>query len=1120
MLLSAALADPVIVTTGNGVSVDVAEGDAVSQVDRISVQDGGSLYKTGKGTLNISIPAVIQSNPLYLGIRQGTVKIASGGVAPDETADDLAALTVMSNAAFWVRADEATGLVVTNGGFVAQWRDVREGAVSDPAAAHAYPYAEPRWDTSLSSKPLYGVPPNMTTAFGQPAVCFGGWGSSQKMWWFKPDGKEFKLSGIRHAFIVQGVKSSYGFAVMARNGQNADFHVGTASGNVGGPIWVSFSGDGRAMRDASRTYLNGTIIDGPTTAPPKGENFLLDVRFMGLDANAGAFFTDRDINGRTGGDYLSEVLVFTNKISDVDCELVSRYLLKRYRLNRQPEVTLQTARDTTVECEVQEGECLDAGVSVTGVGSMTKTGLGTLVMPFQKTAFDGDFKLREGDARVRTPVKFCVNSGENVTITADNTIDMNLSSSEGVQNEFGKRGTGALRVERLPSSVSKLRVEEGELALVAPLSSKAFDNFGIAAGSGTPGRFANGDFSAMTNSYKTSGSVEVLYSSATRGEKLDWVAYNNEDWGYTPQVMFVNYDLFDGGGHGKWPCGGVEPPKSRYFLSIKGDATAESTFTITEKGRYALKFFAQGRYDQNSQHHSPIRVMIGPDAAHLETLGVVVATKEDKWLNYAYPTGLLTPGTYMIRLATETTGKDNCTSFADFALEQMAEVDADVVYRIPNGDFESRDLPLTQTTFTTNLALRGWTFDQGAFYNTYTNASHPGVGAYFNDVVLHITAAARTSMYGNNRCRLAICENKGCVAQTTFTPPAGTYRLRGDVRSYNGYWCTSTPKTLEFRNYPSIEARVIIGDATKVLGTMTTKIQVDTSFVWENSFTVDGTQAVTLQLESKASGGAAMIDNLVLVADSGTAEYVADGSFSSYPSGWQWISHTDSAVPGLSYSKAERMNMESQFNIDNWSTDASCNSWCARICQRGELRQSIAFEKAGLYRLRFRAHSRPNGPNGGYLSGLNPIEAYLTKDGVRSEIGWQHVGNTNFMDHVMDFRVPAAGTYDLSLQGMCDGTAGRCWPSGNDHSTLLDDVSVTRIEDNVANTADIPEDLIVTVSEKARLRLDFTGTNVVKRLVLGGRRVTGVVTAETHPDFVMGPGALSVPKHGFYLICR
>jgi len=173
-----------------------------------------------------------------------------------------------------------------------------------------------------------------------------------------------------------------------------------------------------------------------------------------------------------------------------------------------------------------------------------------------------------------------------------------------------------------------------------------------------------------------------------------------------------------------------------------------------------------------------------------------------------------------------------------------------------------------------------------------------------------------------------------------------------------------------------------------------------------------------------------------------------------------------------------------------------------------------------MYRLKFRTHSRPNGPNGGYGSGQNPIETYLTKEGVTYAIGWQHTGNTNFIEHVMDFRVPAAGSYDLSLRGLCDGTAGRIWPSGRDQSTLLDDVSVVRLGEDVEETADLPETVAIAVDENARLRLDFLGTNKVRRLTLGGKRVTGLVSAATHPDFVQGPGTLNVERHGLYLICR
>lgn len=1128
MLAASVSADEILIGRGGSSTVNVPSGDPVVQTDRVSVQDGATFYKTGEGEFRLSNAAVLQNNPLDLKVRQGSVTVDFAGAAPDETADDAAAVEIMNRAAFWVRADVAAGLVVTNEKYVVQWRDVREGAVTDPAAAHQYAYALPKWDASLSAKPLYGKPPCLASHKGQSAVYFGGFKSSQKMWWYKADGSELKLTNIRNAFIVQGVSNSYGYAVMSRSNGSADFHVGNTGGDVAGPIWVAFAGDGKAMRDASQTFLNGNYVDGAVAQPPRSANFLLDVRFLGLDASAGAFFTDRDINDRTGGDYLSEALVFTNRLTAVECERVSRYLLKRYGLAQKPVLALATAAGATASFSVPEGTTLAGGFSFSGVGSITKGGTGTIRFPWQDgLSFDGDFRLLDGIAYLNSPYKFRVLGGEDVTVSANNAIAEPLTMTGGTPDEFGKKGSGALRIDGVPETVTKIRVEAGELALTSPFSEQGLGKQPLVPGQGRSGTFANGDFTVMTNSYPTTGQLDILTSSGTSGSCLDWTGLNNSDWQYTPQVFFVNYDQFNGGTAGKWPSGGVAPPKSRCFLAVKGDATAWSTFTVPAAGEYVLSFFAQGRYNLANAHHSPIAVKIGPDADHLTTLGVILSAQEDNWQPYEYETGRLEPGSYQIWLVTETTGKDNCTAFADFALTQLAEHDGTVAYKIPNGDFETLAAGVRTTSFTTDLRLEGWTFEQGTYFDSYPSAAHPGIGACFNGVTLYNTVLARPAIYGANRSRLAFAENKGSHAETTFTPPPGTYRLRGELMRYSGHWSTynkadGTTTYCSPRNSPVVEATVTIGGAAQSLGTVTTAHFDPVQVTWNRSFTVDGTQAVTLRLANTASSSAGTLDNLVLVSASSGVELIADGNFETGGSSWEWIDNKDASVTGLSYSKAERLTISSDFNRNNWSTDPSAGNYCARICQRGQIRQSVTFPAAGLYRLSFRAHSRPDGPNGGYGSGQNPIHVYLTQSGstATNEIGWAFVGSTNFVEHVMNFHVPAAATYNLNLQGLCDGTEGHLWPSGRDQSTLVESVSVKGIEGDVEDCTSIPESVSVSVAKNARLRLDYPGTNKVEAVRLNGVRVTGLINAETHPEYIQGPGALFVERHGCVLIFR
>ena len=58
------------------------------------------------------------------------------------------------------------------------------------------------------------------------------------------------------------------------------------------------------------------------------------------------------------------------------------------------------------------------------------------------------------------------------------------------------------------------------------------------------------------------------------------------------------------------------------------------------------------------------------------------------------------------------------------------------------------------------------------------------------------------------------------------------------------------------------------------------------------------------------------------------------------------------------------------------------------------------------------------------------------------------------------------------------------------------------------------------IAADAHVHLGFEGTNQIERLRIGGRTVTGVVSASTHPDVFTGPGALLVEPHGMTILIR
>jgi hypothetical protein len=142
--------------------------------------------------------------------------------------------------------------------------------------------------------------------------------------------------------------------------------------------------------------------------------------------------------------------------------------------------------------------------------------------------------------------------------------------------------------------------------------------------------------------------------------------------------------------------------------------------------------------------------------------------------------------------------------------------------------------------------------------------------------------------------------------------------------------------------------------------------------------------------------------------------------------------------------------------------------------------------------------------------GHNPVRAWLAQDGVTNLIGWTRVDDTPLVRREFLFHVATAGPYRFGLQGM---TANSPQFPGTDQNALIDGVSIEPVTDLAPNSMPLPESLMLSVASGAFVQLDFADTQRVDRVNLGGRFVSGVISQETCPDFVAGPGALyAIPK--------
>ena len=180
--------------------------------------------------------------------------------------------------------------------------------------------------------------------------------------------------------------------------------------------------------------------------------------------------------------------------------------------------------------------------------------------------------------------------------------------------------------------------------------------------------------------------------------------------------------------------------------------------------------------------------------------------------------------------------------------------------------------------------------------------------------------------------------------------------------------------------------------------------------------------------------------------------------------------------------------------------------------------EDVALPSAGTYRYTFYVHSRLNDKTGTYRH--NPLRFWVEKkgSGVTNVIGQVDCYNSDWVQRFFDFTVDDAGTYRLALQGCDNPTAA----SKHFHEAHVDAISVKQIvRGKRGEEATFDPDLKIRVAEGAKLRLDYPGTNRIAVLSLGGRGRGGVVTAETDPDYVSGPGALEiVPDVGAIILVR
>lgn len=445
-----------------------------------------------------------------------------------------------------------------------------------------------------------------------------------------------------------------------------------------------------------------------------------------------------------------------------------------------------------------------------------------------------------------------------------------------------------------------------------------------------------------------------------------------------------------------------------------------------------------------------------------------------------------------------------------------ASADAATDHPVPNGDFETCEI--VDTVLSRANAADGWTFDQGSLAEETDPVSVGVAGAGMNGY-----ACANWGAMATGDRQLLFLSTNGTASSSAVRLPAGTYRLRADVCR----WTTGTDSWRVEEGFPNgrcgqvptLVATVSLADGTpRALGALDklTSFMMQTK-TFPETFTLASPTDVSLALRQGVSHGALCVDNLVFerVADEAIAEgaeLIRNGSFATTVTGncpdWTFDDYVDTVSSARHV--AGPFNIPESESTSTWGTEFCDDRSAVRLAQQGRAMQDITFPAEGFYQ--FTCWMRPRIKNDAVAYDTR-VQVWLeSPDGVTTQQVYTTattLKGLKFLEHRALFRVPSAGIWRLCLNTV------REWGG----EAFVDCVSVRRVEQGPLTPALSPETEIV-IAQGAKLRLDYIGTNEVYRVRYAGRRVPGIISADTCPDFVVGTGALSVRRQGMLVIIR
>ena len=1050
--------------------VDVAADATVTQDGAVWVSHEGVLDKVGAGEWVLPPAKVLSPGKTEIVVRDGSVTIPAGaGTAPTLTEPT----DVLNKAVFWV---DATRNVVTSNGedgvtYALAWKDARE-------TKSAVPFDYPR---AVAQYTVTNLPPQVRqNAAGQDMVYFGEYHSGRWMRFTTKDSENSTWSAkdIRHSFIVYKAANSYWY-LLGSLGDVQTYHPEYSSA-LFGSNYTSPNLPTSRQNLGARVYLDGAYIDATATKVQAGCK-LLEHDFRGLLGEADNFANGNHTN-RQGGEDLCEVVLFTNRLSEAERVTVEAWLMRKWGLRDETaNVAFAVARGTALNVDGAEVP------HVSGEGRIVARAAATRLPDMgDDMSFTGTLAPGTGMVVLNDEVAVEAAAGQRLDAGRVADGDHLAAYSDAGNGAIAKSGVGGLRLESVPDGVTKLNVQGGVLTLAAPAYVTT-----VATGS-TDAVIQDGSFETYTG-LGFSGAKE------TPATNCGWT-YGRID-GDTSDSYALIWNAMHGNNSWQLPRISAE---GECVMILRHKAFACTTVTVPQDGTYELSFAVSRR----PTAYPYLDVYFGPDA---DSLAFVTRTAGLDASTYTYQSVTLPDvkaGTYRLEFRCTATGTSYSPFFDDVKMRLVSRPSK--AFLIPNGGFEVIDtVPVAYATLAGTInqdnIARGWSLTR----SPRLGLALPGVTNKYG------VAYQRTGDLREGRVQLFMAST-GVVATATFKPTrTGRFRLQADI----GWWeytSNYTYDNTDFAGKTHIHAAIQIGDAAPIaLGGRGRLYQSMDTQTWPTEFTITDTNAtVTLVVSNSVWNAAAMLDNFAFLPSEEAAKVnlVVDGGFET-GSGWTISAPEKGADPYASCWGGIRPYAD---NPKFYGYAVYEGLKRLQLTDRAFATQTITFPEAGRYRLRFHSMERNDSRYTPEHKGLCPYRAWIARDGVTNVIGRSTASTSNFVAHTWRFTVPdASAPWTFGFEAVNEVSS-----SNKDRSVLIDGVSIVKDDTPLAETPNLPEKLEVSVAAGAELRLEFTGTNRIDRLTMGGVPVSGIVSAATHPDYITGDGVLEIQPKGTMILFR